>query len=139
MSAAHQPAPVSVLDGKYALLRELGSGGTGTVYEAENLLVGKKIALKLMNPGAFAERESQARFVAEARAAARIAHANVVDIHDLDFFLRGHASDVCLQHAFKLAHELTVGVACGLQILIRPGDREGHEVGGLIDLRYPAA
>jgi serine/threonine protein kinase len=83
MSAAQQPIPVSVLDGKYALLRELGSGGTGTVYEAENLLVGKKIAIKLMNPGAFAERDSQARFVSEARAAARISHANVVDIHDL--------------------------------------------------------
>lgn len=83
MSAAHQPNPVSVLDGKYALLRELGSGGTGTVYEAENLVVGKKIAIKLMNAGAFAEPDSQARFVAEARAAARIAHANVVDIHDL--------------------------------------------------------
>jgi eukaryotic-like serine/threonine-protein kinase len=83
MSAAHQPNPVSVLDGKYALLRELGSGGTGTVYEAENLIVGKKIAIKLMNAEAFAERDSQARFVAEARAAARISHANVVDIHDL--------------------------------------------------------
>ncbi len=64
-------------------MRELGSGGTGTVYEAENLIVGKKIAIKLMNADAFAEPDSQARFVAEARAAARIAHANVVDIHDL--------------------------------------------------------
>jgi serine/threonine-protein kinase len=83
MSAAQSPNPVSVLDGKYALLRELGSGGTGTVYEAENLIVGKKIAIKLMNAGAFAEEDSQTRFVTEARAAARIAHANVVDIHDL--------------------------------------------------------
>ncbi|MES1186235.1 MAG: serine/threonine-protein kinase [Myxococcales bacterium] len=83
MSAAQQPNPVSVLDGKYALLRELGSGGTGTVYEAENLIVGKRIAIKLMNPEAFAEPDSQTRFVAEARAAARISHANVVDIHDL--------------------------------------------------------
>jgi serine/threonine protein kinase len=83
MSAAQQPNPVSILDGKYALLRELGSGGTGTVYEAENLIVGKKIAIKLMNRESFAEPNSQARFVAEARAAARICHANVVDIHDL--------------------------------------------------------
>lgn len=83
MSAAQHPNPVSVLDGKYALLRELGSGGTGTVYEAENLVVGKKIAIKIMNAEAFAEPDSQTRFVTEARAAARIAHANVVDIHDL--------------------------------------------------------
>jgi serine/threonine protein kinase len=83
MSAVQQPESISVLDGKYALLRVLGAGGTGTVYEAENLIVGKKIAIKLMNAGAFPERDSQARFVAEARAAARISHANVVDIHDL--------------------------------------------------------
>ena len=89
MSAAHQPNPVSVLDGKYALLRELGSGATGTVYEAENLIVGKKIAIKMMNAGAFAEQDSQARFVTEARAAARIAHANVVDIHDLGVTKQG--------------------------------------------------
>jgi eukaryotic-like serine/threonine-protein kinase len=89
MSAAHQPNPVSVLDGKYALLRELGSGGTGTVYEAENLIVGKKIAIKVMNASAFAEPDSQTRFVTEARAAARIAHANVVDIHDLGITKEG--------------------------------------------------
>jgi serine/threonine protein kinase len=83
MSAVKEPEPVSVLDGKYVLLRELGSGGTSTVYEAENLVVGKKVAVKLMNAGAFGERDSQARFLAEARAAARISHANVVDIHDL--------------------------------------------------------
>lgn len=83
MPAVQQPNPVSVLDGKYALLRELGTGGTGTVYEAENLIVGKKIAIKMMSAAAFAERDSQARFVTEARAAARISHANVVDIHDL--------------------------------------------------------
>ncbi|HKY35700.1 MAG TPA: serine/threonine-protein kinase [Polyangiaceae bacterium] len=83
MSAVHHEPPVSVLDGKYALLRELGSGGTGTVYEAENLIVGKKVAIKVLSPGAFAEQDSHARFVTEARAAARISHANVVDIHDL--------------------------------------------------------
>jgi serine/threonine protein kinase len=83
MSVAQEPNPVSVLDGKYALLRELGSGGTGTVYEAENLIVGKRIAIKLMNAGTFAESDSRARFVTEARAAAKISHANVVDIHDL--------------------------------------------------------
>src|SRR3954471_5081945 len=89
MSAAQHPNPISVLDGKYSLLRELGAGGTGTVYEAENLIVGKKIAIKLMNAAAFAERDSQARFVAEARAAARISHANVVDIHDLGISKNG--------------------------------------------------
>lgn len=72
-----------VLDGKYALLREIGSGASGTVYEAEHLVVGKFVAIKVMKREAFADPEHRDQFVTEARAAARIAHANVVDIHDL--------------------------------------------------------
>ncbi len=89
MSAAEKPLAVSTIDGKYALIRELGSGSTGTVYEAENLIVGKKIALKLMKRECFPDSNSQARFLAEARAAARISHANVVDIHDLGITQQG--------------------------------------------------
>lgn len=83
MSASLAEPETKVLDGKYALLRELGSGGAGTVYEAEHLLMGKRVAVKVLNAAAAQELDARARVVAEARAAARIAHANVVDIHDL--------------------------------------------------------
>jgi eukaryotic-like serine/threonine-protein kinase len=136
MSAAQHPDPVSVLDGKYALLRELGSGGTGTVYEAENLIVGKKIAIKLMNPGAFAERDSQARFVSEARAAARISHANVVDIHDLGVakngipyivmeLLRGETLEAVIDTRGPLAP----GYACELFLQVLAGLSAAHAQG----------
>jgi serine/threonine-protein kinase len=136
MSAAQQPSPVSVLDGKYALLRELGSGGTGTVYEAENLIVGKKIALKLMSREAFAESNSQARFVAEARAAARISHANVVDIHDLGVtkngvpfivmeLLRGET----LQDMIDSRGPLAPAYACELFLQVLAGLSAAHAQG----------
>jgi serine/threonine protein kinase len=136
MSAAQRPNPVSVLDGKYALLRELGSGGTGTVYEAENLIVGKKIAIKVMNAGAFAERDSQARFVAEARAAARISHANVVDIHDLGVsrdgvpyivmeLLRGET----LESVIDTRGPLAPAYACELFLQILAGLSAAHAQG----------
>src|SRR6185369_12777744 len=83
MSVAQNLQPRSVLDGKYALLREIGSGASGKVYEAEHLVVGKFVAIKVMNRESFADPEHRDAFVREARAAARIAHANVVDIHDL--------------------------------------------------------
>lgn len=83
MSVAQNRESRSVLDGKYALLRVIGSGASGTVYEAEHLVVGKFVAIKVMNRAAFAEPEQRDQFVSEARAAARIAHPNVVDIHDL--------------------------------------------------------
>src|SRR5262245_42706181 len=79
-----KPRPTT-LDGKYTLLREIGSGGAGTVYEAEHLVVGKRVAIKLLNAVASGtdEGDARGRALAEARAAARITHANVVDIHDL--------------------------------------------------------
>jgi serine/threonine protein kinase len=136
MSAAHQPNPVSVLDGKYALLRVLGSGGTGTVYEAENLVVGKKIAIKVMNAEAFAEKDSQQRFVTEARAAARIAHANVVDIHDLGItregvpyivmeLLRGET----LENIIDTRGPLAPAYACELLLQVLAGLSAAHAQG----------
>jgi len=83
MSVAQNLATHPILDGKYALLREIGAGASGRVYEAEHLVVGKFVAIKVMNPQAFANPEQRDEFVSEARAAARIAHSNVVDIHDL--------------------------------------------------------
>src|SRR6187402_1246312 len=83
MSVAQNLESRQVLDGKYALLREIGSGASGKVYEAEHLVVGKFVAIKVMNREQFADPEQRVQFVSEARAAARIAHANVVDIHDL--------------------------------------------------------
>lgn len=136
MSAAQQPNPVSVLDGKYALLRELGSGGTGTVYEAENLIVGKRIAIKMMNADAFAEADSRTRFVTEARAAARIGHANVVDIHDLGVskngvpyivmeLLRGET----LEDIIDTRGPLAPGYACELFLQVLAGLSAAHAQG----------
>jgi eukaryotic-like serine/threonine-protein kinase len=136
MSAAQQPNPVSILDGKYALIRKLGSGGTGTVYEAENLVVGKKIAIKLMNPEAFAEPNSQERFVTEARAAARISHANVVDIHDLGVtkqgvpylvmeLLRGET----LEEVIDTRGPLSASYACELFMQVLAGLSAAHAQG----------
>ena len=83
MSVAKSLETRVILDGKYALLREIGAGASGKVYEAEHLVVGKFVAIKVMNREAFANPEQRDEFVSEARAAARIAHSNVVDIHDL--------------------------------------------------------
>ncbi len=82
MTAQLSKPKLTTLDGKYTLLRELGSGGTGTVYEAEHVSVGKRVAIKLLHAMVEAG-DARERAVSEARAAARIAHANVVSIHDL--------------------------------------------------------
>lgn len=83
MTSAPLAAELPIIDGKYALICELGSGGSGTVYEAEQIAVGKRVALKLLSRAVADDPEFQTRFATEARAAARIQHANVVDVLDI--------------------------------------------------------
>jgi serine/threonine protein kinase len=80
---------LGTIDDKYVLLREIGSGSAGTVYEAEHLIVGKHVALKMLHTPSSTDEVMRERFVGEARAAAQIGHANVVDIYDLGVSNRG--------------------------------------------------
>ncbi|WP_437962325.1 serine/threonine-protein kinase (plasmid) [Sorangium sp. So ce119] len=72
-----------VLGGKYNLVRLLGAGGMGEVYEAEHVLLGVPVAVKTMHPYIASLPESRRRFLREARAASRLAHRNVVKVLDL--------------------------------------------------------
>ncbi|HMR74474.1 MAG TPA: serine/threonine-protein kinase [Polyangiaceae bacterium] len=72
-----------LIDGKFVLRRRLGAGSGGEVWEAENVVVGKRVALKLLHAALAKDGDTQARFTAEARAGALISHPNVIDIYDL--------------------------------------------------------
>src|SRR5689334_4907049 len=68
---------------RYRLIRVLGRGAMGEVWEAEDGTLGRRVALKFVRPDATADREYRARLVREARALARLRHPNVVAVHDL--------------------------------------------------------
>jgi serine/threonine-protein kinase len=70
--------------GDYDLVRALGSGGAATVYEAEHRLVGRRVALKLLHPrhGGVDRALAAARFLREARLAAKVRHPHVVGVLD---------------------------------------------------------
>ena len=61
----------------------LGEGAAGNVWEAENLLVGRHVAVKILHPTVASRPDMQQRFLAEARLSAKLAHPNVVDVYDL--------------------------------------------------------
>jgi serine/threonine protein kinase/WD40 repeat protein len=74
-------APARCLGG-YTLLRELGRGGMGIVYEAEHGSLKNRVALKVMHPRFRPDKAYVRRFQREARAAAKLHHTNIVPVFD---------------------------------------------------------
>jgi hypothetical protein len=69
--------------GEYRILREIGRGGMGVVYEAEQEALGRHVALKVLPYDVAADSARLARFCREARAAARLHHTNIVPVYDV--------------------------------------------------------
>ncbi len=68
--------------GRYRLVSQLGQGGMGVVFEAEDPDLGRPVALKFMNAGPLLE-EHVSRFLRESRLAARLRHPNIVTVHEV--------------------------------------------------------
>lgn len=75
-----QVTPAATL-GDFRIEREIGKGGMGVVYEAEQLSVGRKVALKVLPYAAMLDKRQVARFQNEARAAATLEHSNIVPVY----------------------------------------------------------
>lgn len=75
-----------LLGGRYRLVRQLGEGGMGQVWEAQDETLGRPVAVKvisLLAGGGSRGDEARARFLREARITAQLQHPNIVTIHDL--------------------------------------------------------
>jgi len=70
--------------GRYEVIRLVGEGGMGTVYEALDARLNRKVALKILSSALKGKRKAAKRFTIEAQAAARLEHPNVVRIFDFD-------------------------------------------------------
>ena len=71
-----------VLSHRYRLVARIAGGGMGEVYRGHDLLLDRTVAVKVLQPSLAADRELVQRFKAEARAAARLSHPNIVAVHD---------------------------------------------------------
>jgi serine/threonine protein kinase len=68
----------------YRIVRLLGAGGMGAVYEAEDTRLGRPVAVKLLHPGDVDDPDARERFLREARAVAAIEHRNLSTVHAIE-------------------------------------------------------
>lgn len=143
-STAMQAAPQSpnliaegtLLDGKFHILRCVGRGGMGAVYEIEHAITKHRRALKMLYPNVARDRDAVDRFLLEASAAGTIQNPHIVETYDAGWLstgepylvmelLEGEALDA------RLAHGTSLPVADALQIVAQAarGAHAAHEAG----------
>src|SRR5436309_10280576 len=72
----------TVFDGRYRIVRKLGTGGMADVYLAEDQELGRRVAIKILNDRHAADEQFVERFRREAKNAAGLSHPNIVSIYD---------------------------------------------------------
>lgn len=107
--------------GDYRLLREIGRGGMGIVYEAEQASLGRHVAVKVLLPHSVRDPRHVQRFQREARAAARLHHTNIVPVFGIGEhegmsyyvmqFIHGQGLDRVLEELRRLRDNASVSTA----------------------------
>jgi eukaryotic-like serine/threonine-protein kinase len=72
-----------ILEGKYRIVRMIGEGGMGAVFEGENMAIHRRVAIKVLHPAASGNADAVMRFEREAQAAGRIGSDHILEVLDL--------------------------------------------------------
>ncbi|MEJ2722383.1 MAG: serine/threonine-protein kinase, partial [bacterium] len=118
----------------YRILEELGRGGMGVVYRAEDTKLRRTVALKFLRRQVFGDDEHRERFLREAQAAAGLDHPNICTIYEIDeidgevFISMAFIEGVTLKRKIQTA-TLDVGEALGIAVQVARGLNAAHDSG----------
>jgi serine/threonine protein kinase len=134
LAPPQQPDEIGRL-GAYRVLRVLGTGGMGVVFEAEELQLERRVALKVMKPALASNSIARRRFLREAKAAAAIAHDHIVPIfqvgedQNVPFLAMPLLRGESLEGRLKRETRLDVSEVCRVGREIAEGLALAHESG----------
>jgi serine/threonine-protein kinase len=121
---------------KYEVVRVIGRGGMGTVYEALNTAIGKRVAMKFIDADTVQNADAVARFQREAQAASAVESAHIVDIFDSGMSEAGQPYIVMellrgedLGHRIKRCGRLELGEAVHVTAQLLRGLHRAHKAG----------
>ncbi len=118
----------------YKILEELGAGGMGVVYKAEDTKLKRTVALKFLSPQSLGSKEERSRFIHEAQAAAALDHSNICTIHEINeadgksFIAMAYVDGPSLKEEVE-SGPLDVDRALGIAIQVADGLRVAHGKG----------
>ncbi len=118
----------------YKILENLGRGGMGIVYKAEDTKLKRTVALKFISPEKMRSQESKKRFLHEAQAAAALDHPNIGTIYEIDedegqiFLAMSYIKGMSLHKKIKQS-PLSIEEALDITLQVTEGLQEAHEKG----------
>ena len=126
---------MTLLAGRYRLVRPLGRGGMGSVELAEDVELGRTVAVKLLADGVAHEEAARRRLLREARAAARLSHPNVVRVYDVGesdgrpYFVMEHVEGEPLDALLQREGRVAPARAAAIAAQVAAGLAAAHAVG----------
>ena len=114
-----------LIDGRYQLLKQMGSGGMATIYEAIDTRLDRRVAVKIMHAHLAQDEQFVERFIREAKAAAALSHPNIVSVQDQGWNQSGVPAvfivmEMVVGHTLReyLTERGTIPIADGIKFLL---------------------
>src|SRR5690606_32454930 len=125
----------TLLNGRYRLVAQQGSGGMAVIYKAVDQFLGRTVAVKVLRPSLTADPTFIARFRNEARSVANLSHPNIVTVHDvgsdqqMQYIVMEYVEGQDLKKIIRRDGLLAIDLAIDLAIQICAGIGFAHRAG----------